>query len=317
MEQRHQQIRERAGLEEARLNVEFIDFLRKWGPIVLTIAAIAAGFQFVRTKLKTAEVEKVNRAFDEYNKSAMTANPSPLALTAVAEEFSDVRAIGLLARLDAADAYLRSVRAGLKPGAALKPDGSVESPEDLLSAQDRTTYLADAERMYDAVLEETASQPDKTMISVSALYGLAAVAESREEFDKAKGFYEQIQQKVEGGPYAFHAGVAKKRIEELPKLATLPKLYALADLPKIKGVDPEPAPPAPPPGPAGPGLPGEGIDAPTPTGQAPAATPAPVPAADPGQPAPAKPEEPSPQSPPTPAPAQPGTPPAAPPAEPK
>ncbi|MCC6678480.1 MAG: hypothetical protein IT436_15200 [Phycisphaerales bacterium] len=291
MEQRHQQIRERAGLEEARLNVEFIDFLRKWGPIVLTIAAIAAGGQFVWTKLKTAKVDKINRAFDEYNKSAMTSNPSPLALKAVADEFNGVRGIGLMARLDAADAYLRSVRAGLKPGATLKPDGSVETKDDLLSEQDRATYLTEAEALYNAVLTETSASPDHVMMSVSALYGLAAVAESRQETDKAKVYYEQIAAKVEGGPYAYHATVAKNRIAELPKLAQLPKLYTIAELPKIKGVDPEPPPPAPAPGPAGPAVPGD-VTAPTPTGQ-------PIPASAPTDVAPeaVKPDAPKPDAP--------------------
>lgn len=289
MEQRHQQIRERAGLEEARLNVEFIDFLRKWGPIVLTIAAIAAGGQFAWTKYKAAQVDKINRAFDEYNKSAMTANPSPLALKAVAEEFSGVRGIGLLARLDAADAYLRSVRAGLKPGANLKADGTVETPDDLLSEQDRTAYLAEASTLYDQVLSET-SASGQTMMSVSALYGLAAVAESRQEIDKAKGYYEQIVTKVEGGPYAFHATLAKARIADLPKLAQLPKLFMQAELPRIAGVDPEPAPPVPPASPAGPAAPGD-VTAPTPTGLPPA------PSADPAAPAPAKPAEPQPEAP--------------------
>lgn len=288
MEQRHQQIRERAGLEEARLNVEFIDFLRKWGPVVLTVAAIAAGGRFVWMKYHAAKIDKINRAFDEYNKSAMTANPSPLALKAVAEEYNGVRGIGQMARLDAADAYLRSVRAGIKPSATLKPDGTVETADDLLTEQDRATYLGEAEALYNKVLSD-ASSADQTMMSVSALYGLAAVAESRKEFDKAKGYYEQIASKVEGGPYAYHATLAKTRIAELPKLAELPRLYTIAELPKIKGVDPEPPPPAPTPGPVGPGLQGD--------------PPAPLPSIQPGSIAPL-------DTTPTPSPAMPDVPPA-------
>lgn len=310
MEERHQQIRERAGLEEARLNVEFIDFLRKWGPIILTIAAIAAGLQFVRTKLRTAEVDKVNRAFDEYNKSAMTANPSPLALRAVAEEFNSVRGVGLLARLDAADAYLRSVRAGLKPGASLRPDGSLESPEDLLSDEDRASALQQAEALYNEVLGEAGNNGDKAMIAVSALYGLAAVSECRGEFDKAKAFYEQIASKVEGGPYAYHAKLASDRIEALPTLKELPRLYTIAELPKIKGVDPEPPPPEPASGPAGPAVPG---DATAPVGEAPIAPVAPAPDSpkpeEPGTDS-SKPDAPRPEAPPAPEPERPSAPPA-------
>lgn len=250
MEQRHQQIRERAGLEEARLNVEFIDALRKWGPWVLIILAVLAGAQFARTKLKSAQVDKVNRAFEDYNQSSMTANPSPSALKAVAEDFGDVRGIGILANLDAADAYLRAIRVGVKPGATVLADGAVENKDDVLTEQDRTTFLSEAETLYNKVV--SSAKPDQTVLAVAGLYGLAAVAEGRQEFDKAKGYYEQIVAKAQNTPYELQAAVAKKRIDDLSKLSQLPKLYTQAELPKIKGVDPEPPPPAPVPDPNAP-----------------------------------------------------------------
>lgn len=295
MEQRHQQIRERAGLEEARLNVEFIDALRKWGPWVLIILAVLTGAQFARTKLKTAEVDKVNRAFDDYNQSSMTANPSPSALKAVAEDFGDVRGIGILANLDAADAYLRAVRVGVKPGATVLPDGTVENKDDVLTDQDRTTFLSEAESLYNKVV--TSAKPDQTVLAVSGLYGLAAVAESRQEFDKAKGYYEQVVAKAQNTPYELQAAVAKKRIDDLSKLSQLPKLYTQAELPKIKGVDPEPPPPAPVVDPAAVPAPTDG-SAPVPQPAAePGLTPAPVTPAPAPAPAPAQPEAPKPDQP--------------------
>ena len=42
MDERQTQIREAAGLDESRLNTEFVEFLRKWGPIALGVLAVAA-----------------------------------------------------------------------------------------------------------------------------------------------------------------------------------------------------------------------------------------------------------------------------------
>ena len=44
MEERQTQIREGAGLEESKLNVEFIDWLQRWStPILLLVAGAALG----------------------------------------------------------------------------------------------------------------------------------------------------------------------------------------------------------------------------------------------------------------------------------
>jgi hypothetical protein len=43
MDERQTQIRERAGLEEARYNQDFIEFLRRFGTPILMVAAVIAG----------------------------------------------------------------------------------------------------------------------------------------------------------------------------------------------------------------------------------------------------------------------------------
>ena len=114
MDDRQAQIRERAGLEESRLNVEFIEWLRKWGSPLLLIAALAGAAWVVRERLQRGHNEKVDRAFTEFEAAAGTDNPSPDALLAVATEFAGVRAVPTLAKLEAADAYLDGVRRGVR-----------------------------------------------------------------------------------------------------------------------------------------------------------------------------------------------------------
>ncbi len=128
------------------------------------------------------------------------------------------------------------------------------------------------------------------MLAVTALYGLAAVAESRKDFDAAKAAYERIVSLCADGAFAAHATIARERIDSLSALANEVKLYRFADLAPID----EPPPPATPPVPFDDALKqGEGsVLAPEGAPQTPdPAAPEPAPAA-PTEPAPEQPEEP-------------------------
>lgn len=257
MEERHTQIREGAGLEESRLNVEFIDWLRKWStPILVVLAAASLGYAGWH-HLKKREVAEVNRAFRELEAAGAVQNPSPESLKRVAEEFEGVRGVAELARLRAADAYLAAVRRGLKPGAQTAPDGTVSNADDLLTPEDRERYLSEAAALYERVANASAGDPARLLYELEALYGLAAVAESRGDLDGAKGFYERVIGVAERSDYPAHVQIARARIEGLDDLRNLPRLYARAELP----ARPAPAPPA---GDAG-------ADAQAPAGEAPAA----------------------------------------------
>lgn len=246
MDDRQQQIRERAGLEESRLNQEFIDWLRKWGTPILFVSALAAAGFALNQRWEKAKAEKVDNAFIELGNANQGENPSPDALTAVATEYDGVRSVGLLARLDAADAYLSAVQRGLKLGATLKPaasgrpDGTLENADDALKPELKTSYLDQAGRLYQAVYEKSMGQPAKMLLSLNALYGLAAVAEGQGNFDAAKGWYEKIEQLTDHTPYSMHVEIAKARIAKLGDLAKLAPVLTLAELPK------RPEPPAPP-----------------------------------------------------------------------
>jgi hypothetical protein len=109
------EIREGAGLQEARLNVEFIEFLRKWStPLLLVLAALAVGY-FLWNKQKEARAARVDEAYSQLNQSRETASPSPDALRRIAEDYKNVVGVHLLAKLTAADEYL-PVRLGGRVG---------------------------------------------------------------------------------------------------------------------------------------------------------------------------------------------------------
>ncbi|MBL8760408.1 MAG: hypothetical protein JNL50_03815 [Phycisphaerae bacterium] len=302
LDQRQTQIREGAGLEESRLNREFIDFLQKWSmPLLVIVAVVAVGYAF-KQRYDRAQKEKLELAFGELEAASASARPSPDTLRTIADEYQSITGVYLKGSLRAGDAYLDTVRSGVKPGAELKADGSLAKVEDKLSESDRAYHLAQAQAMYDRVYADTAGKPEYTLMRLGAVYGLAAVLECKGEFDGAKLRYEEIVQLTDKGPWGVHAGVARARLASMDGLKDLPRLYRSDELPK---------PPEPPkvdtPAPAAPG------DAPkTEAPAADPATPLEAPKTD-GAPVDAPKDEPKPTE--TPA-TEPVTPPATPPADP-
>lgn len=285
MDDRQRQIREGAGLAESRLNEEFIEFLQKWSmPLLVVIAALAVGYT-VFGKVQKARNEKVDLAFQELDAAASTANPNPESLQRIAEEYSGVRAVPIQARLAAADALLKTVRSGIKPGAQLNRDATLASPDDALTEKDRDSALSRARDLYQQVYDESATNQAQRPFTISALYGLASVAECRKELDGARAHYEKIISLCDKTAFALHAAIARERTESLEKLRTDVKLYSMKDIvpiPQPAGASapapsPTPAPtPAPAPAPApAPGAAAGSEPAPGAPGIAPAQTPGP------------------------------------------
>jgi hypothetical protein len=220
-ERRDLQIRERAGLEESLINQDFKDFLQRWGGPVLTCVAVLALGYFGYTKWQQRKQAATGSAFTALNQQLESENPSPDNLLAVALDHASTPGVAAAARLAAADAYLNIVRRGIMPGASLNPDGTLADPADALSADDREKNLSLAAENYKWVLENAANDPAKALDSIGALYGLAAVAESRGAMDEAKGYYERIIALSKPWGEGGHAKVAQQRIDSLPALAAM------------------------------------------------------------------------------------------------
>src|SRR5262245_21418617 len=110
MEERQTQIREAAGLEESKLNVEFIDWLRRWStPAMGLVVLVALGF-VVSNRIEKSRAAAVDKAFEEFAAAADQANPSPETLKTLATENSGIRGVPLMAEMRAADIYLDSAR---------------------------------------------------------------------------------------------------------------------------------------------------------------------------------------------------------------
>lgn len=260
-------IREGAGREESRYNLEFIDFLQKWGTPLLLVACIAAGGFAAYRHFQRLRTEKLDAAFVEYEGAANGGSPESLA--AIADQYEGVASVSMLARLDAAEAYRRAVLTGVKPGAEVQQDGSVKEATDLMTDADRTEFLGKAESLYNQVLEEASKDRDKTWFVVCARFGLAAVEESRGAMDKARAQYAEIASLCEGTSLKAHSLLAKQRMDRLTELEKLPKLPTRAEVAAANPPPPAPEAPVIAPSPEGPAPAG-----PTPEGPKPE-TPAP------------------------------------------
>lgn len=234
IDQRHTQIREKAGLEESRLNQEFIGFLQKWGtPIMAVIAVVALGYIGLG-KLKEQRLAKIDAAFREFQSVSLggTLNASPDSLLNVAEAYDDVPGVAVLARLGAADALLQSIRTGLRPGAVLKPDGTVESDGDTLSDAERERYLDRAAQIYRTVLDRTRGVAGQEIHAIGSLYGLAAASQMRGDTAAATDALEQVRSIAGQAGFELHVRIASDRIEAIRNPVKPAALVSRSELPQ-------------------------------------------------------------------------------------
>ena len=238
MDDRQSQIREQAGLTESRLNEDFIEFLRKYStPLLLVVAVAAAGF-FAYRKYEERKSNTRDEARAQLASALEGGEPSPEALVAIADSFEGVDAVSSEALLYAAEAHLRAATRGVKPGSQLASDGTLSSPEDALTPEERDAELAAAKSLFDRVIAEN-PQRDRTVIRLYAMWGLAAIAESKSDFAQAKQLYEQIETQSRAAGYEDNAKIARARIDSLATLENAPPLVSRSDLPPV------PVPPMP------------------------------------------------------------------------
>ena len=275
------QVRTGAGLEESRLNEDFIAFLRKWSTPLLIVVAVAAGGFALYTRYTKAQQEELSVAFEELRAAGTGERPNPTSLIAVAEQYPKIKSVANLARLQAADAYLRAVRQRVALGAAIKAeDGSLLDASGILTDALREQYLNNAKEQYQLVLDATKNTPEKRLLAVAAAFGIAAVDESAGNFSDATAAYEETIRLSEAAGDTLHVEIAKKRLASLDTVKQIGPVISQAELPKPPA-PPAPAAPAILPTPAPAPTP-EAVPAPTPT-----PTPAPTPEAAPATPAPA------------------------------
>lgn len=231
MDERQKQIREQAGLTESRLNQDFIDFLRKFSTPVLLLVTVAAFGYFGYQQYKKRAETKINAGFAELD-SASRGEASPDALVAVADQHGSAASVSSLARLKAAESYLQSVLRGIKPGTSVSADGTLASPDDALSPEDRAAMLEKAKNLFDQVIADNADARFAPL-RLNARWGLATIAECKADFDGAVVIYAVIQTESKAAGYEKQAELAKARADGMSVLRAAAPLVSKSELPVV------------------------------------------------------------------------------------
>jgi hypothetical protein len=233
MEERQRQIKEGAGLEESRLNTEFIEMMKKWGPHLITVVAILMGLYAARDWWNRRVESQADEAFASLERAMPTDNSpaNPSVFERLADEHSSSTAVPLEARSIAASIHMEAARTGVPIGEKLDQDNKLPAGKNFLTADEKKQELAKAEALYNTISEKANESLGQTQIAIGALTGLASIAEDRGEFDKAKGFYQRASDKAAARKLDQLKDLIKRRMETLDTLKNPPRLYAMSELP--------------------------------------------------------------------------------------
>jgi len=218
-------------LKEGRVNEDFVTWLKTKGPtwLLIVLAFIVAYLVMIRWQRQEA------MARDEAWVDLRT-TVQPASLEDVARRHADVDAVADIARLAAADSLLHDVQRGT----TTSDDGQTLTQ---LTPDLRDQHLATAARIYGEIANEDDGTPGRTLVTVSALNGLAAIAECRGEIEQAVTWYGKSEARA-GDWLAPLATQAASRASSAPQLAEPIELATPAAPPAV--IAPPPGLQAPP-----------------------------------------------------------------------
>jgi hypothetical protein len=202
-------------LTDSRLNYEFVEWLKTKGlnwllAILLVVCAYLAWDLWSRR-----EADRRNQAWTDLSSATM-----PEAFEAVANDHEQIDSVSNLALLNAGD--------GLRPGMDATEEGST------LDTDGRTEMLDNADRLYAKVIQhnENAQGFASKPITISALFGRAAVAESRGDIEAAKSTLKHVA-RIAVPEYPGVALQAEARMEDLEQVTSFGELPTSASLAPI------------------------------------------------------------------------------------
>jgi len=190
-------------LTESRINEDFLTWLKTSGPTYLLIVLVLLCAYVLWVRWKEHKQTYVATAWAEYNNSDL-----PSSLIDVAVKYPDVGALAGVARLDAAERWMRAVQLNQSLAGA---EGQTPIP---LTDEERAQYLDGADRVYAEVVADDDGAPGRTLVVVNALFGRAAVAEAKDDVEAARGFYEQAAARAEA-VFPNLAAQARRRMESV------------------------------------------------------------------------------------------------------
>jgi len=237
MDDRQTDISMGKGLEDSRVNQEFIDFLNKWSSPVLLTLAVAAGIWAGLQYLERQKVARVDQAFSELASATQGGNPSPASLKTLAAEYEGVRSVSEMALLTTTDLYLNAFMIGVQPGAVPNPETGMPEETDLLDNDQRQVYLEQAGTVAQQILDRVDGVEGKELLAMQAISRLAAVQEGKRDFDGAASMYNKLASLATASQYPAVANFAQQRVENLDALKAVIPLPSKEELILLPGED--------------------------------------------------------------------------------
>ncbi len=234
MDERQTKIVEGAGLEDSRINREFIDTLQKWSTPVLLVVLLLAGGYWLVNFLEQRRVQNLDAAFASYSEAELERRPE--RLLEVAEEHSGNGAVSSLAILTAADLHLQGYHLRIQPG-TLGSDG------DRLDDAAASEVLAEAGELYARVYNDNRGKDGRELFTIGGRWGMVAVALSQGRFDEAESGLDEIVGLAGEQGFDDLAEDARELKASIPQLRSQRELVAVETAPaEVEPAQDEPAP---------------------------------------------------------------------------
>ena len=211
-------------LTDSRLNHEFVDWLKtkglNWLLAFLLVACAFLGWDMWNRR----KADQRDQAWIALSEATM---PSTLTQS-VATLHAETDGVANIALLRAADQYLNATQTGVLPGMTASDEGAV------LDAEGREEMLASAMSIYGQVVERNSGAEGfaaKPFV-ISALFGQAAVAESRGNVEEATTHLAEAA-RIAQPEYPQLALQAEARIENLTEVTSIGDLPAADSLASV------------------------------------------------------------------------------------
>lgn len=226
MDQRQQQVQVGAGLQESRLNTEFIDFLRKYGTYgiygLLVLVLGYVGYQ----KYGIYRQTKLDDAFAELDIAMKSRNVD--SLLKVATEHKGQGAVWELASLSAAEYYLDAARTGYAVGS--NPDAPTDA--DRLTESQVQDSLNKATSLLKDVLAATGGDKSKVLMAQRARWDLATAALNSNDPTLARKYLSDYENAAKAADLTDMVAIATSRAKSIDRVLAPVSLYSEAELPK-------------------------------------------------------------------------------------
>jgi len=214
---------------EGRYNEDFLDWLKTKGlnyaAVILLVLVGVMGWNM----FKDRRVQERDQAWVDLSGASL-----PGSLEDVAQRHRDTDSIAPWALLDAAERYYQAVQRGVRLF-----DREPDAEDWQLTPELREQWLNESDRLFSEVVAKSrgSRSHDRRGFLIAALFGRAAIAESRGDAEAARAALSEIAS-VSRGTHQAIADLAESRMANLDEVIAVAKLPSRSDLPAAPSAQP-------------------------------------------------------------------------------